>query len=66
MAKGWFRRKKGKLLYCWYNASGDERSKVVGLASLTDAEGWLKVGEVGHASDLRGIGGEISQPVSLQ
>jgi integrase len=47
MAKGWFRRKKGKLLYCWYNASGDERSKVVGLASLTDAEGWLKVGEVG-------------------
>jgi integrase len=47
MAKGWFRRKKGKLLYCWYNASGDERSKVVGLASLTDAEGWLKVGEAG-------------------
>ena len=25
----------------------DERSKVVGLASLTDAEGWIKVGEVG-------------------
>ena len=32
MAKGWFRRKKGKLVYCWYNANGDERSKVIGLA----------------------------------
>ena len=37
----------GVLLYCWYNASGYERSKVAGLASLTDPEGWLKVGEVG-------------------
>jgi hypothetical protein len=34
-------------LYCWYNANGKERSKVIGLASLTDAEGWLKVGELG-------------------
>lgn len=47
MAKGWFRRKKGKLLYCWYNANGKERSKVVGASSLTDAEGWLRVGELG-------------------
>ena len=47
MAKGWFRRKKGKLVYCWYNANGKERSKIIGVASLTDAEGWLKVGELG-------------------
>src|SRR5256885_14037958 len=24
MAKGWFRRKKGKLVYCYYNANGQE------------------------------------------
>ena len=47
MAKGWLRRKKGKLVYCWYNANGKERSKIIGVASLTDAEGWLKVGELG-------------------
>jgi hypothetical protein len=27
MAKGWFRRKNGKLMYFWYNAFGNERSK---------------------------------------
>lgn len=47
MAKGWFRRKKGTLVYYWYNAGGKERSRVVGVSSLTDAEGWLKVGELG-------------------
>jgi len=47
MAKGWFRRKKGKLVYCWYNANGRERTSVIGVASLTDEEGWLKVGELG-------------------
>src|SRR5437660_553164 len=47
MAKGWFRRKKEKLVYCWYNANGKERSQVIGAASMTDAEGWLKVGELG-------------------
>jgi integrase len=47
MAKGWLRRKKGKLMYCWYNANGKERSKVIGLPSITDDEGWLKVGELG-------------------
>jgi len=44
MAKGWFRRKKGKLVYFYYNANGDERSKVVGLDTMTDEEGWLEVG----------------------
>jgi integrase len=47
MAKGWFRRKKGKLVYCWYNLNGNERSKVVGSDTMTDEEGWLKVGELG-------------------
>ena len=40
---GWFRTKKGKKLYCWYNDAGDERSKVIGNASMTEAEGWLEV-----------------------
>jgi integrase len=47
MAKGWFRRKKGKLVYYFYNANGDERSKVVGLDTMTDEEGWLRVGNLG-------------------
>jgi len=47
MAKGWFRRKKGKLVYYWYNANRKERSRVIGLDSMTDEEGWLKVGELG-------------------
>ncbi len=47
MAKGWFRRKKGKLVYYYYNANVDERSKVVGLDTMTDEEGWLRVGQRG-------------------
>ena len=47
MAKGWFRRKRGKLVYYWYNADGKERCRVLGASSLTDTEGWLKVGELG-------------------
>jgi integrase len=47
MAKGWFRRKKGKLVYYFYNANGDERSKVVGLDTMSDEEGWLNVGALG-------------------
>ena len=47
MAKGWFRRKKGKLVYYWHNANGNERSKVVGLSTMTDEEGWLEVGTLG-------------------
>ena len=47
MAKGWFRRKKGRLVYNYYNANGDERSKVVGLDTMSDTEGWIKIGELG-------------------
>ena len=47
MARGWFRKKKGKLVYYYYNANGDERSKVVGLGTMSDEEGWLKVGQLG-------------------
>jgi integrase len=47
MAKGWFRRKKGRLVYCWYNANGDERSRVLGPRNMTDEDGWKKVGELG-------------------
>ena len=47
MAKGWFRRKKGKLMYCWYSASGVEHVKILGPDTLSDEEGWLKVGELG-------------------
>jgi integrase len=49
MAKGWFRRKKGKLLYCWYNAVGRERSKALGPDAMSNDDGWLKVGELGLA-----------------
>jgi integrase len=34
-------------VYYWYNSNGDERSKVVGLDTMTDEEGWLKVGDLG-------------------
>jgi integrase len=47
MARGWFRKKKGKLVYYYDNANGDERSKVVGLGTMSDEEGWLKVGQLG-------------------
>ena len=47
MATGWFRRKKGKLVYYWYNSNGDERSKVLGPGTITNDEGWLRVGELG-------------------
>ena len=40
---GWFRTRKGKKLYCWYNDAGDERTKVIGDASMSDAEAWMAV-----------------------
>jgi integrase len=62
---GWFRTKKGKKLYCWYNDAGDERSRVIGGASLTDAEGWLVVAdlklnqEVGRPDPKNATFGEV-------
>jgi integrase len=47
MARGWFRRKKASLVFCFYNADGLERSKVVGPSTMSDEEGWVKVGELG-------------------
>jgi integrase len=47
MAKGWFSRKKGKLLYRYYNADGKERSRVIGPGTMSDVEAWMKVGELG-------------------
>jgi integrase len=49
MAKGWIRRKKGSLVYCWIAeeaATGErkERSKVVGPDTMSDADGWETVG----------------------
>jgi integrase len=36
------------LTYYWYDANCDERSRVIGLASMTNDEGRLKVGELGR------------------
>jgi integrase len=48
VAKGWLKRtSRGKLLYCWYNSQGAERNRTIGDASMTDEEGWLKVGQLG-------------------
>ena len=35
------------MVYCWYNSNGDERSKVSGPGTMTNDEGWLRVGELG-------------------
>jgi integrase len=55
MASGWLRRKKSKLVYCWYNALHQERSKVVGPDAWTDEEGWVEVGK-------RGLNKLVKQP----
>jgi len=47
MARGWFRLKKGRTVFCWYNADGEERSKVVGPDNLSEEEAWVKIGELG-------------------
>jgi integrase len=47
MAKGWFRRKKDKLVYCWNDSYWHERSRVIGSARMSDENGWAKVGELG-------------------
>jgi hypothetical protein len=46
-SKGWFRRKKGSLVYTWVNDIGKERTRVVGPDTMSDTDGWLRVGELG-------------------
>src|SRR6202011_1027277 len=46
-SRGWFRRKRKSLVYCWISAEGRECSKAIGPASLSDSEGWAKVGARG-------------------
>ncbi len=65
-SRGWFRRKRGSLVYCWISAEGRECSKVIGPASLSDYEGWATVGErglnklVGKAKDHEYTLGEVA------
>jgi integrase len=46
-SRGWFRHKKGTLVFCWKASDGHERSKVIGPSSMSDADGWVRVGELG-------------------
>jgi integrase len=65
-SRGWFRRKRGSLVYCWISAEGRECSKVIGLALLSDNEGWARVGErglnklVGKSKDHEYTLGEVA------
>jgi hypothetical protein len=62
---GWFRTRKGKKAYCWYNDTGDERSKVIGDSSMNDTKGWLEVAklklnqQVGKPDPKNAIFGEV-------
>jgi integrase len=49
MARGWLRRKskKGVTLFCYRNAGGVERSKVIGPDTLSDKEAWIRIGDLG-------------------
>ena len=51
-ARGWFRRRKGSLVFCWNIVRSEdgkrvERSRFLGLDSMSDKEGWVKVGKLG-------------------
>jgi integrase len=46
MASGWFRRKRGNLLYCYYNDRGLERSRTIGPATMDDKKARMRVGEL--------------------
>jgi integrase len=57
-SQGWFRRKKGRLVFCW-NAKNDatgkmnERSLVVGPSTLPDSKGWEIVGVLKREDKIR-------------
>ncbi len=46
-AKGWFTKKKGRFVYCWYSAAGKERSRVVGPDTMNAEDARMKIGELG-------------------
>src|SRR5208283_4334533 len=59
MARGWFRRKKGRLVYIWLIEDPKtgrklERSTVVGEATLPDEEGWQLVGVMKQDGRIKG------------
>ena len=47
MARGWLKRKRGAVLFCWRNADGMERSRTLGSSDMDDQTAWAKVGELG-------------------
>jgi integrase len=57
-SQGWFRRKKGRLVFCW-NVKSDktgkirERSQVVGLSTLPDSKGREIVGVLKKEGKIR-------------
>ena len=50
--RGWFRRKGERLFFCWYNDLGSERTRVLGDASMTDANGWMLVSRLGLDAEV--------------
>jgi integrase len=50
-SRGWFRRRKGSLVFCWSIVRPEdgkrvERSRFLGPESMSDKEGWVKVGKL--------------------
>ena len=43
------------MFFCWYNDLGSERTRVLGDASMTDADGWMLVSRLG-------LDAEVGQP----
>jgi integrase len=57
-SRGWFRRKKGKLVYCWIvkdaaTGNNKERSLVLGPKSMSDTEGRERVGVLKKEGKIR-------------
>src|SRR5271156_2156897 len=50
MANGWLKRPKGRncTLFVYSDTTGQQKSRTLGPASMTDAEAWSKVGEEGY------------------
>jgi len=51
MASGWLKRRtngRDETLYVYRDATGAERSRTIGTASMSDEEAWKKVGDEGY------------------